>query len=189
MVSESPVYKAKISTSPTTNAFYFILTRNKFDESYIENRELGKILELGYFDSGDPLKDRFYNDIKNFYSKTKLNSAIEETFGVNFYPLVTKQSLEILSNANATVISSISEIDEYTPIGQIKMLGNYNYREVNVESVDNYDGYETKSSIISFGAETRLSDDLKVRTMGTFIDSTTDMDNYKASRDDFFYLF
>ena len=188
IVSDSPVYEAEIGNIPSTPDYYFVLTRNKFDEGVIENRELGRILELGYFDDNNLLKDNFYNEIKIFYSSTNLNDAVEETFGVNYFPLVTKQSLEILTNANRSVLKYVSDIDEDFPIGYVKMLGNYTYQEVHVDRVDSYDGYETNSSIISFGAEKKLSKDLKIGVMGTFVDSTTDMDNSKASRDDFFYL-
>ncbi len=188
VASESPVYNAEIASDPSTNTFYFVLTRNKFDEGIIENRELGRILELGYFDDNSFLKNNFYNEIKNFYSISDLNDAVEETFGVNYFPIVTKQNLEIFINANTSVMDNVSDIDEYFPIGYVKMLGNYIYQEIHVDRADNYDGYETNSSIISFGAEKKLNEDLKVGVMGTFVDSTTDMDNYKASRDDFFYL-
>lgn len=188
VVSDSPVYEAEIGNRPSTSSYYFVLTRNKFDEGVIENRELGRILELGYFDDNSFLKDNFYNEIKNFYSSSDLNDAVEETFGVNYFPLVTKQNLEIFTNANTSVMDYVSDIDEYFPVGYVKMLGNYIYQEIHVDRADNYDGYETNSSIISFGAEKKLNEDLKVGVMGTFVDSTTDMDNYKASRDDFFYL-
>lgn len=188
VVSDSPVYNAGIGNDPSTNEYYFILTRNRFDEGVIENKELGRILELGYYDDNNILKDSFYNGIKTFYSRADLNSAVEETFGVNYFPLITKQSMEIFTNANISAMGYVSHIDEYFPIGRVKMLANYTYQEVHVDRADNYDGYETNSSIISFGAEKKLSEDLKLGVMGTFVDSTTDMDNYKASRDDFFYL-
>lgn len=188
MISESPIYNAGIGTDPSTNEFYFILTRNKFNEGVIENRELGEILEGGYFDDNNPLKDKFYNDIKNFYSKEDLNSAIDETFGINFYPLITKQTLEIITDTNTSVMNSVSTIDEYPLVGDIKILADYNYNRVKVDSADNFDGYKTKSSLISFGAETKINSDLKIGTIGTFIDSSTDMDNYDGSRDDFLYI-
>ncbi|GLI56585.1 hypothetical protein PM10SUCC1_20990 [Propionigenium maris DSM 9537] len=186
--SESPVYNAEIGSDLSTNEYYFVLTRNKFNEGIIKNRELGEILEAGYFDDNNPLKDRFYNGIKNFYSREDLNSAIDETFGVNFYPLVTKQTLEIITDANASVMDTVSTIDEYLLAGNVKALADYKYHRVKVDSADNFNGYETKSSVISFGAETKVNSDLKIGTMCTFIDSTTDMDDYEGSRDDFFYI-
>jgi len=187
VISISPVYNAEIATNSSTNEFYFILTRNKFDEGIIENEELGEILESGYFDDDNLLKDEFYNDIKNFYSSEELNSAIAETFGVNFYPLITKQTLEIITDASASAMDFVSSIDKYPGIGDVKIVADYNFNRVKVDSEDNFDGYETKSSVIFVGSERKINSDLKRGTMLTFIDSTTDMDNLKGSRDDFFY--
>ncbi|MCS5421736.1 MULTISPECIES: autotransporter outer membrane beta-barrel domain-containing protein [Psychrilyobacter] len=187
VISESPIYNAEIGTVPSTNEFHFILARNKFNGGVIENNELGELLETGYFNENNPLKNKFYNDIKIFDSKEKLNLAIDETFGINFYPLIAKQTLETITDVNTSVMNSISTTDEYSLIGNIRMMGNYKFDNVKFKNVDNLNGYETESLIVSVGAETKIHSNLKIGTMHSFIDSTTDMDNYKGSRDDFYY--
>jgi len=186
VISDSPVYGAEIGRDPSTNEFYFILSRNKFNR-FIENNELGELLEVGYFDDNNPLKNKFYNDIKIFDSKEKLNSAIDETFGINIYPIITKQTLEAIADVNTSTINSISTIDEYSLIGDIKMLGSYKFNTVKFKNIDNINGYETESNIISVGAETKIHSDLKMGTIFNLIDSSTDIKDSKGYREDFYY--
>ncbi|UUV18066.1 autotransporter outer membrane beta-barrel domain-containing protein [Fusobacteria bacterium ZRK30] len=187
VISESPIYNAEIGSDPSTNEFHFILTRNKFNGGVIENNELGELLETGYFNDNNPLKNKFYNDIKIFDSKEKLNLAIDETFGINTYPVITKQTLETITEVNTSIINSISTIDKYSLTGDIKMMGNYKFNNVKFKNTDNLYGYKTESLIVSIGAETKIYSNLKIGTMHSFIDSTTDMENDKGSRDDFYY--
>ena len=187
VISDSPIYVAKIGSNSATNEIYFILTRNKFNGGVIENNELGEILEAGYFDDNNTLKNKFYNDIKTFDSKEKLNLAIDETFGINIYPVITKQTLEIIADISSSTINSISTIDEYSLVGEIKMLGSYKFNTIKFKNIDNVEGYETESNIISFGAEAKIHSGLKIGTMFNLIDSNTDMDNSKGYREDLYY--
>lgn len=187
VVSDSPIYSAEIDRDSSTNEFYFILNRNKFNEGVIENNELSELLEAGYFDENNTLKNKFYNDIKIFDSKEKLNLAIDETFGINVYPVITKQTLETIADVNTSTINNISTIDEYLLIGDIKMLGSYKFNTVKFKNVDNIEGYEAESNIISFGGETKIRSDLKIGTIFNLIDSSTDMDNSKGYREDLYY--
>jgi hypothetical protein len=187
VISVSPVYNAEIASNLSSNEFYFTLTRNNFDEGVIENKELGRVLEAGYFDDESLLKDQFYNEIKNFSSNEELNSAVEDTFGVNFTPLITKQTQEIINDATASAMDSVSYIDKDLPTGYRKMLADYRINRVKINGKDNFEGYQIESSTISFGIEEKINSNFKRGTIFTIIESSTDMDNHKGGRDDFLY--
>jgi hypothetical protein len=186
VISDSPMYKAKSAYNKNTKELKFTLKRVKFTDGIIKDTGIALYLENNYNDSHNTQKNKFYNTLKSLSSIDQLNTQLNTTFGTYIFPTITKQTFDKISDLNITALDSVSYFDPSRSLGEIVINGNYGNTKTKVKNLNSNNDYKSSDTNMIFWIEKYTSANLKLGTVFSFSDSSTNMKDDDTYRDDYY---
>ncbi len=187
IISDSPMYKITKYNDPNHNQeFKFTLTRVKFTNGIIKDKNIALYLENNYSDTHNATKNKFYNNLKTLSSLSQINSQLNTTFGTYIFPIITKQTFDKISELNITALDSVSYFDTSKSVGDIVVNGNYGNTKTKVKNLDSNNDYKSSDTNMVFWVEKYATPNLKLGTVFSFSKSYTNMKDDDTYRDDYY---
>lgn len=149
------------------------LSRKDFSQ-VINDKEVADILENNYTDETQKdNQDRieYFDYLKLCEDRESLNYTVDLSTGRNFYPSILKQNYTGIKFINEEVFNSINS-DVYDR--GIRYIAGYDYKRIEEDSTADLIGFENSMSMVYFGADTPINNNLRVG--GVFTVGKTEID-------------
>lgn len=182
--SDSAMFNSKIVKNGEN---YDIVLERKNFKSIINNSDLGEVLENSYSDNGNPLKENYYNALKSISDVEGLNEGIEDSYGMEYYPTIAKQTLDILNNSNRVITNNVIKDRRTVKIGDITAIAGGDFTKLKEDSYESVSGYDLELYSVYLGAEKQIKEKTRVGGILTIGKASASYKDIDASRDDYYY--
>jgi len=182
--SDSAMFNSKIVKNGEN---YDVVLERKNFKSIINNSDLGEVLENSYSDNGNPLKENYYDALKSISDVEGLNEGIEDSYGMEYYPTIAKQTLDILNNSNRVITNNVIKDRRATEIGEITAIAGGDFTKLKEDSYESVSGYDLELYSVYLGAEKQIKERTRVGGILTIGKASASYKDIDASRDDYYY--
>lgn len=182
--SDSAMFNSKIVKNGEN---YDVVMERKSFKTIIDNSDLGKVLENNYADNGNPLKENYYDALKSISDIEGLNKGIEDSYGVEYYPTIAKQTFDMIDNSNRVITNNVIKDRRTVETGEITAIAGGDFTKLKEDSYENISGYDLELYSVYLGAEKQIKEKTRVGGILTVGKASADYKDMDASRDDYYY--
>ena len=186
IISNSAMFDADFTTQDPNGYYDIVMTRKDFND-IVGNSDLGAILEDNYTDTGDELKDDFYDSLKLEVSNNDLNKTIENSWATDIAPSLVKQSFDSINYANEIIIDEVINSGKELEVGEFDIVVGGNAQKNEMDGYDYVSGFETDYYSVYLGAERQFTKKLRLGIVGTVGLAKNEFTDTEASREDYIY--
>ncbi len=186
VISNSAMFDAKVTESADENGYYDVELVRKDFNSLMVNGEVGEILEDNYQDTGNDLKEDYYDALKLLSSEKGLNQAANDTFGIGYFGGIAKQSLDTVKTVRNVIKNNIFTEAGNRPVGGVIAIGGMNASTTEIDGSGNLIGYDYDLYSMYFGADKQLTPEWRIGALGTVGKGEADYDNANDKSDDMY---
>ncbi|MGL5655532.1 MAG: autotransporter outer membrane beta-barrel domain-containing protein [Fusobacteriaceae bacterium] len=183
--SNSVMYDAKIISSDDLSSYGVEMKRKNFS-SIIENNSYASYLENNYTATGTSAKTKLYDIYKNIDTKEKLNLAVNNTFGDSIYPVLMKQTFDMVRSNNKRIKD---EVLNFPSIDETRYIGFANFTDSDVKLENNQSDYSSRISSVSLGIDKLVMPNFRLGGIVTVGKTNYDFEDNNAKRDEDIYQF
>lgn len=183
--SNSVMYDAKIISSDDLSSYGVEMKRKNFS-SIIENNSYASYLENNYTATGTSAKTKLYDIYKNIDTKEKLNLAVNNTFGDSIYPVLMKQTFDMVRSNNKRIKD---EVLNFPSIDETRYIGFANFTDSDVKLDNNQSDYSSRISSVSLGIDKLVMPNFRIGGIVTVGKTNYDFEDNNAKRDEDIYQF
>ena len=187
IISNSAMFDAHFTENKDENGFYDVVLDRKIFNTIVSNEKLGEILENNYKDNGNELKEDYYDALKLVSTEKGLDKAVEDSYGMSYYPTLAKQTFEIVKDSNQVIVDQVLNNTKVRKTGETIAIAGVNTTKLKNDSYSNVSGYDTDLYSVYLGAEKQLNKDTRIGGIITIGRANTDYKDVEGSRDDYYY--
>ncbi|WP_156877389.1 autotransporter outer membrane beta-barrel domain-containing protein [Psychrilyobacter atlanticus] len=187
IISNSAMFDAHFTDNADDNGFYDVVLDRKDFNTIVSNEEIGEILEDNYEDNGNELKEDYYDALKLVSTEKGLDKAVEDSYGMSYYPTLAKQTFEIVNDSNQVIVDNVINNERVRRVGETIAIAGVNTTRLENDSHDNASGYDTDLYSVYLGAEKQINKNTRIGGILTIGKGDTDLNDIKGSREDYYY--